>query len=149
MSGQSRPVSRLSLQPTPAGSICRDRSPGKQLERRREVALQRVMESWSLRGEVENSVAVHSGPGASMDVCVRAKTPAARTAWKARELTQVEKPTNSIGTPFDSYVASLPRETSHLPQGLPGSPGCFEVWEEGRGAPLFWPVCGCASLPTR
>lgn len=142
MSGQSRPVSRLSLQTTPAGSICRDRSPGKQLERRREVALQRVMESWSLRGEMENSVAVHIGPGASMDVCVRAKTPAARTAWKARELNQVEKPTNSIGTPFDSYAASLPHETSHpahLPQGLPGV---------GRreGGPLFWPVCGCASL---
>lgn len=71
---------------------------------------------------MENSVAVHSDPAASMDVCARAKTPrlqAPGLRWKARELTQLEKPTNSISTQVNSYVASLPQ--------IATCPGAFQV----------------------
>lgn len=46
----------------------------------------------------------------SMDVCALARRLAPGLRWKARELTQLQKPTNSIGAPgVNSYVASLPQ----------------------------------------
>lgn len=151
MSGQSRPVSRLSLQTlqtTPAGSICRDRSPGTQLERRREVA---VRESWSLGGEMENSVAVHSGPGASIDgrLC---------PCKNARRPDEVESPESSPSSKsrltrrvpqFDSYVASLPREASYLfPRPFQVRQGALRCGKKGGGPAVLASVRVCFAAHT-
>lgn len=130
-----RPVSRLSLRTTPAGSICRDRRdswPGKYLERRREVALSEVSERWSW-GEMENSVTVHYGPGVSMDVCARAKRP----------------PPGRGGKP-ESPVGSKSRLTRLVPSSIPMLPRPSRFRQGGRreGAAVLASVRVCL-LPTR